>query len=34
VQECYLAWDSQPPDISGDYCLVFRRSQDCRPVHH
>lgn len=22
-QECYLAWDSQPPDISGDYCLVF-----------
>ena len=25
VQDCYLAWDSQPPDISGDYALVFRR---------
>lgn len=25
VQECYLAWDSQPADISGDYCLVFRQ---------
>ncbi len=28
VQECYLAWDSQPDDISGDYCLVFRRDRD------
>lgn len=26
VQECYLAWDTQPPDISGDYCLVFRKT--------
>ncbi len=25
VQECYLAWDTQPKDISGDYALVFRR---------
>jgi DNA modification methylase len=25
VQDCYLAWDSQPADISGDYALVFRR---------
>jgi len=25
TQECYLAWDSQPADITGDYCLVFRR---------
>lgn len=25
VQESYLAWDSQPADISGDYCLVFTR---------
>ena len=25
VQECYLAWDRQPVDISGDYCLVFQR---------
>ena len=24
VQDCYLAWDTQPPDISGDYLLVFR----------
>lgn len=26
VQDCYLAWDTQPPDISGDYALVFRRA--------
>ncbi len=25
-QECYLAWDTQPPDISGDYALVFASS--------
>ena len=25
VQDCYLAWDTQPADISGDYALVFRR---------
>lgn len=28
VQECYLAWDRQPEDISGDYCLVFRCDRD------
>jgi DNA modification methylase len=27
VQDCYLAWDTQPPDISGDYLLVFRRDE-------
>jgi hypothetical protein len=25
-QECCLAWDSLPVDISGDYCLVFTKS--------
>ena len=25
VRECYLAWDSLPPDLTGDYLLVFRR---------
>ena len=28
VQDCYLAWDTQPPDISGDYLLVFRADPD------
>lgn len=27
VQECYLAWDSLPPDITGDYLLVFAASR-------
>lgn len=26
VQETYLCWDRQPPDISGDYLLTFRKA--------
>ena len=25
VQDCYLAWDSLPEDVTGDYLLVFER---------
>lgn len=25
LQETFVCWDRQPPGISGDYCLVFRR---------
>lgn len=27
VQDCYVAWDSQPRDISGDYLLVFGKDE-------
>ncbi|MGZ4443344.1 MAG: TRM11 family SAM-dependent methyltransferase [Nocardioidaceae bacterium] len=26
VQECFLCWDRQPEEITGDYCLVFRKA--------
>jgi DNA modification methylase len=25
LRESYLCWDIQPPEITGDYCLVFQR---------
>jgi hypothetical protein len=25
LQESYLCWDTQPEEITGDYCLVFQR---------
>jgi DNA modification methylase len=27
-QETYLCWDRQPPDITGDYCLVLQKLGD------
>lgn len=26
-QEVFICWDQQPPGLSGDYCLVFRKPQ-------
>jgi DNA modification methylase len=28
VQDVFLCWDSPPPGIGGDYCVVFRRPEE------